>query len=107
MQSALTSITIPNSVTSIGSSAFSHCTSLTNITIPNSITVIEGYLFNTCSALKSINLPKSVINVNYGAFYQCSALKDVWYSGTESDKASITINSGNNTPNLNATWHYK
>ena len=46
--SSLTSITIPNSVTSIGSSAFSGCYRLTSITLPNSVTSIGNYAFNGC-----------------------------------------------------------
>ena len=51
----LKSITIPNSVTSIGELAFSHCNSLTSITIPNSVTSIGESAFQDCSSLKSFN----------------------------------------------------
>ena len=54
--SSLTSITIPNSVTSIGDSAFKDCTSLTSITIPNSVTSIGNDVFNGCISLTSINV---------------------------------------------------
>ena len=80
--SAITSITIPDSVTSIGDYAFSGCTGLTNITIPDSMTSIGGGAFSRCSALTSITIPDSVTNIGYKAFYQCSSLK------------SITIGSG-------------
>ena len=52
--SGKTSITIPNSVTSIGDYAFRYCSSLTSITIPNSITSIGNYAFLGCSSLTSI-----------------------------------------------------
>jgi len=45
---------IPNSVTSIGSSAFALCTSLTSVTIPNSVTSIGDEAFQWCSALKTV-----------------------------------------------------
>ena len=75
--SALTSITIPNSVTSIGFSAFSDCTSLTSVTIPNSVTSIENYAFSRCSALTSITIPNSVTSIGSNAFESCSALTSV------------------------------
>ena len=48
----MTSVTIPNSVTSIGYAAFENCTGLTSITIPNSVTNIGNRAFSICSGLK-------------------------------------------------------
>ncbi len=50
----MTSITIPDSVTSIGSSAFSGCGGLTSITIPDSVTSIGRYAFSGCGGLTSV-----------------------------------------------------
>ena len=58
---SLTSITIPNSVTSIGNQAFSQCIGLTSITIPNSVTSIGDYAFQLCSGLTSISIGNSVM----------------------------------------------
>ena len=55
--SSLTSIVIPDSVISIGKSAFSRCTSLISIVIPDSVTSIGGSAFSGCSSLESITLP--------------------------------------------------
>ena len=52
----ITSITIPNSVTSIEKNAFSGCTGLKNITIPNSVKLIKSHAFDGCSSLSSIYL---------------------------------------------------
>ena len=52
--SGLTSVTIPDSVKSIGIWAFGRCTSLTSITIPNSVTIIGNYDFFNCTSLNSI-----------------------------------------------------
>ena len=75
--SGLTSITIPNSVTSIGWSAFEGCSGLTSITIPESVTSIEGGAFSDCSGLTSIAIPNSVTSIGDGAFYNCSGLTSV------------------------------
>ena len=69
--SGLTSVTIPNSVTSIGNWAFSHCSGLTSITIPNSVTSIGNYAFSDCSGLTSITIPNSVTSIGSYAFRGC------------------------------------
>jgi len=73
----LTSITIPNSVTSIGDYAFSYCSGLTSITIPNSVTSIGHYAFEYCSGLTSIAIPNSVKSIGDFAFEYCSGLTSV------------------------------
>ena len=72
--SSLTSITIPNSVTEIGGSAFEGCSGLTSITIPNSVTSIGSSAFYRCSSLTSITIPNSVTSIGYEAFRECSGL---------------------------------
>ena len=72
--SGLTSVTIPNSVTFIGDYAFYGCTGLTSVTIPNSVTTIGNYAFYNCSGLTSVNIPNSVTAIGYAAFYGCSGL---------------------------------
>ncbi|MGM9691974.1 MAG: leucine-rich repeat domain-containing protein [Alloprevotella sp.] len=73
----LTSITIPNSVTSIGNDAFTHCSGLTSITIPNSVTSIGVGAFRDCSGLTSITIPSSVTNIGTWAFRDCSGLTNI------------------------------
>ena len=68
---------IPNSVTSIGDSAFSHCDALTSITIPNSVTSIAEYAFSHCDALTSITIPNSVMSIRDHAFAECKALTSI------------------------------
>ena len=75
--SSLTSVTIPNSVTRIGSSAFSYCSSLTSVTIPNSVTSIGDYAFSSCSSLTSVTIPNSVTGICEYAFYGCSSLTSI------------------------------
>lgn len=68
---------IPNSVTTIGTSAFQYCSGLTSVTIPSGVTTIEGFAFEHCSGLTSINVPNSVISIDWGAFSGCTSLTSV------------------------------
>ena len=69
--SSLTSIEIPNSVTTIGYDAFDGCSGLTSITIPNSVTIIEESAFRGCSGLTSVTIPNSVTSIGSDAFSGC------------------------------------
>ena len=62
---------IPNSVTSIGNSAFMYCYGLTDITIPNSVTSIGNTAFYSCSGLTSVTIPNSVKSIGNSAFCDC------------------------------------
>ena len=74
---SLTSVTIPNSVTSIGDYAFWYCSSLTSVTIPNGVTSIGEYAFSFCSGLTSVEIPNSVTSIGNYAFDGCSGLTSV------------------------------
>ena len=74
---SLTSVTIPNSVTSIDSHAFYYCSSLTSVTIPNGVKDIEDYTFFGCSSLSSVTIPDSVTYIDDEAFSSCSSLTNV------------------------------
>ena len=75
--SSLTSVTIPDSVTTIGSSAFSGCSSLTSITIPNNVTAIGEWAFYSCGNLTSVTIPNSVSAIGEWAFSGCRSLTSV------------------------------
>ncbi len=75
--SSLTSVTIPDSVTEIGSDAFYYCSSLTSITIPDSVTSIGSNAFSGCSSLTSVTIGDSVTSIGLGAFSYCSSLTSI------------------------------
>ena len=75
--SGLTSITIPSSVTEIGDGAFEGCSSLTSITIPSGVTSIGSQVFNGCSSLTEITIPSGVTSIEFRAFYGCSSLTSI------------------------------
>ena len=74
---AKTSVTIPNSVTSIGNEAFYGCRGLTSVTIPNSVTSIGYSAFSWCSSLTSVTIPNSVTSIRNSAFSACSGLTSI------------------------------
>ncbi len=77
----LSSIILPESVTSIGNTAFRWCSSLTSIELPASITSIGNYAFEGCS-LTSIELPASVTSIGNYAFSGCSSLTSIELSAS-------------------------
>ena len=75
--SAITDVTIPNSVTSIDDKAFSNCDYLTNITIPNSVTSIGNSVFYDCKNLTTVTIGNSVTSIGNEIFYNCDKLTNI------------------------------
>ena len=75
--SGLKSVIIGNGVTSIGGAAFSNCSGLTEVTIPDSVTSIGWRAFENCSGLKSVTIGKGVKSIGEYTFYKCSGLTSV------------------------------
>ena len=75
-------MTIPNSVTSIGDSAFSGCSGLTSVTIPGFVTSIGNEAFSNCSGLTSVTIGDGVTNTGNKVFYGCSGLTGVTIPGS-------------------------
>ena len=76
-KSSAKEIVIPDSVTEIGSQAFSGCGKLTGVSIPNSVTMIRDRAFFDCNSLASITIPDSVTDIELQAFCNCTSLKSV------------------------------
>ncbi len=76
-QCNITSLDIPNSVTTIGTYAFFYCYSLTSVTLPENLTAIEDYTFSGCESLAAITIPNNVQSIGEGAFADCYNLTSV------------------------------
>ena len=74
---ALQNINIPQNVTNIGVSAFLQCKSLTSITIPSGVTSIKTSAFASCTSLRSIDLPDHLVSIGISAFSYCTSLENI------------------------------
>ena len=97
---SLWGITIPKSVTSIGSGAFYHCIRLQSVTISDSVTTIGSKAFQSCEMLRSITIPESVTSIGSYAFSGCTGLT-VYYGGTVDQYASL-----DNKPSTGKVYYY-
>jgi len=118
---AITSITIPASVTSIGYQAFSNCTSLATVTFAegSQLETIGGYVFANCTSLTSITIPVNVTSIGEAAFVACTNLTTVTFAeGSQLETiggnvfqsctslTSITIPAGVTSIQTNAFWGF-
>ena len=70
-------VAIPDSISTIGNSAFEGCTTVTEVVIPETVTEIGSNAFSGCENLSSVNIPTSVTSISEGAFANCSSLDSV------------------------------
>ena len=73
----ITSVVLPNTIESIGQSAFYGCYQLTSINIPNKVKIIDNNAFEICGMLAQIDIPSNVVQIGNRAFYNCSAIKNL------------------------------
>ncbi len=73
----LTSVVLPEGVTTINSDAFNGCSSLKSINLPKSLKYLYSQAFYNCSSLTSIEIPEGITNIDYNTFYGCSSLTSV------------------------------
>jgi hypothetical protein len=85
-------MTIPNSVTSIGESAFEECSHLASVTISTNVTSILDLTFQFCSDLTSITIPDSITSIGPDAFQYCSGLNNIYFQGNAPDIDSSVFN---------------
>ena len=74
----ISSIVIPDGITSINNKTFFDCKNLASVTIPDSVTLIGSYAFQNCTSLASVTLPDSVTEIRERAFTNCHSLKEVY-----------------------------
>ena len=123
----ITSIDIPQGVTTIGIMAFSNCrnlesinisstvtsigdgalqaTALTTVNIPEGVTSIGANAFDNCQDLTSVYIPVSMTNIGAFAFVSDNALADIYYAGTQTQWDAITM--GRDAIPADATVHYE
>ncbi|EAY15772.1 surface antigen BspA-like [Trichomonas vaginalis G3] len=75
--SGITTITFPNSVISIGEKAFANCSGITTITFGNNVASIDSYAFSSCSALSSIMFGNKIISIGNSSFNNCYSLINI------------------------------
>ncbi len=85
----LTSVTIPESVKSIGNNAFAYCYYLENVTILEGVKSIDVGSFENCSSLTSVTLPDSVSIINENPFRGCDKLTEINVSPENSEFSSV------------------
>ena len=95
-----TSVTIPDSVTTIEEDAFYYCTSLTSVTIPDSVTTIEEGAFYYCTSLTSVTIPDSVTAIGVCAFGKCTNLTSVTISNNVTTVAEWTFSGCTSLPSV-------
>lgn len=75
--SLLENLTMPDGLTTIGSFAFNRCTSLNNVILPGSLTTIDNFAFSGCSSLKNVILPDTLTTIGSCGFSSCSSLTEI------------------------------
>jgi len=93
----LTTISLPESIDTIGHESFYWCVKLDSVSLPNATTISTG-AFSGCYCLKKIDLGRKISTIEKSAFYQCKGLRKVNYSGTINDWFVIDFQSENSNP---------
>lgn len=122
---SITSVIIPEGVTSIGTGVFFHCYNLANVEIPESVTFIGDYAFSNCPALTSIKIPEAVTSIGMYAFssssltnieipafvtsikmyaFSIKTLTEVTFKGTPTSLNSLTFGGCTALTTVNVPW---
>lgn len=102
--SAITSLTISGS-TQLGEAVFNDCEELRSVVFESGITTIPYDTFNNCWSITALELPATVTTITERAFVNCNGLKNVYFGGSESQWAAISIGQRNDAL-TKATIHF-
>ena len=104
----LRSVKLPNGITTLPYRLFRDCRALTDVTIPDSVTHIDDQAFAVCWSLTSITIPKNVVSIGDYAFYLCEKLQEVVFRGDAPTFKSNTFYGSEKVvayyPEGNETW---
>lgn len=110
MGKKLSSVTLPEGLTKIGTAAFAGCEDLASITLPSSLETIEPYAFSSCNSLNTVTIPAGLQELGEGAFSRCKGLESVTINPDDSftvgkdafqDCSALTsVTLGNNVTNI-------
>ena len=101
----LDGVVIGDSVKSVGNYAFYNCINLSQVKMGKRVETVGSHAFDGCKNITSVTIQNDLKTVNQYAFYDCGNLEDVYYTGSETQWARITIYSYNECL-VNATIHY-
>ena len=101
----ITSITVPEGVSSIGYRAFIDCYNLKELYLPDSVISIQLDAVANCYKLESVKIPRNITGIDAWAFWQCTNLNNVYYAGSKAEWSAIWFGKGNECL-TSATIHF-
>lgn len=102
--SYLTSVSLPNGLTSISDYAFDKCTNLALTSLPDGITSIGSLAFANCTKLALTSLPSGVKTIDDMAFSGCTGLTSMTFNGTPTSISSTAFQDCTNLTTVNVPW---
>lgn len=102
---SLNKIVLPSNITAIEERTFAYCSNINNVVINDNINVINNWAFAYCENLDSVVIGSNVTDIRYGAFSKTN-LKSVFYNGSETGWANITIDMDNSVLTKATIYYY-
>lgn len=96
VKAGITSVTVPDTVVSLGTSAFNGFSSMTNIYLQNGLRYVEGCAFSNCTALSSVRCPATLERIGRNAFSNCTSLQNIFIPSSVREAISNSTDSSGN-----------